>query len=53
MVKNKVSINGKTTIAITPYNRDWLKGLGKMGDSYDDVIDAIREILKQRNIKLS
>lgn len=55
MIKSK-NDGGKakpTTIAITPYNREWLKGLGRKGESYDDVIAAIREIFKQKSIRLN
>lgn len=49
MVKKKdVSVNGKTTIAILPHNRVWLKSLGKKGDTYDDVLDAIRVTLESK-----
>ena len=32
---------------ISPEMRDWLKGLGRKGESYDDVLRRIRKKVKE------
>lgn len=49
--KVNISINQKTTIALEDRNREWLVGLKRGRDTYDDVIDRLRLAIEHHKIK--
>lgn len=48
--KDKKVTDERTTIAIWPYNRDWLVGLKRGHETYDDVLEEIRAILEKKKL---
>ena len=36
-----------TTMNVSLRNRDWLKSIGKKGETYDDVLDRVRTKLQE------
>jgi len=37
----------KATLKISPEMRDWLKSLGRKGESYDDVLRRLQRTVKE------
>lgn len=42
--------NKITTVTMRVRNREWLKSLGRKGQTYDDILDSMRDLLKQKNM---
>lgn len=48
--KDKDNNNVRSSIAVTRDRRDWLKGLGRKGDDYNVIVDAIQTIFEKYKI---
>ena len=40
-----------TTITVKVRNREWLKSLGRKGETYYDILDSMQTMFKQKNIR--